>query len=372
VAAPAEPAITYVSAGGIVSSGLPVDPIGGLYLWRAPLTGESRLRAVLSGIANEVRWDRRLRPGGGWATVLTLDSMTLPWAQAEIVDGQEFRAGELKWYQARAGAGLGWHAPLGRGETYNGLDAALTLEAGALWFQRGSETDPAFVLPVDTFEGRLHLRVRADALSRNDLLLPTRGWSAGLDGTWGVRNRWEPWGDPATGLVSGGKGWIAASGFAYAALPLPGLSGRQSLVASLHAGIGSGLDRFSSFRLGGGSTWGDFETLSRPVLPAAAMDEIATSRYAIVDLEYRVRIVSLLFLQARGTLAWADVPVQVTGGVETKTPALPAVTAGLTTGLPWDMALEFSWSWNFGLVSAGDAEPTKGRSGFLVVLSKAF
>jgi hypothetical protein len=36
------------------------------------------------------------------------------------------------------------------------------------------------------------------------------------------------------------------------------------------------------------------------------------------------------------------------------------------------MALEFSWSWNFGLVSAGDAEPTKGRSGLLVVLTKAF
>jgi hypothetical protein len=298
--------------------------------------------------------------------------MTLPWDQAEIVNGEEYGAGELKWYQARVGAGLGWHAPLGRGETFNGLYASLTLEGGALWFQRGSETAPGYVLPVDTFEGRLHFRLRADALSRNDLLLPTTGWSAGFDGTWGVRNRWEPWGDPSVGLATGGRGWTAASAFAYAALPLAGSSGRHALVASLHAGIGSGLDRFSSFRLGGGSNWGDHETLSRPVLPGAAMDEIATSRYAIVDLEYRVRIVSLLFFQARGTLAWADVPVQAAGAVETRTPAFSAVTAGVTTGLPWDMALELAWSWNFGLERAADPAPTKGRSGLLAVLIKSF
>ena len=371
-AEPADPSITYVSAGGIVPSGLPVDPLASLYLWRAPASGESRLRAQLSVIANELRWDRRVSPGQGWQTVLGLDSTTFPWEQAEVVDGSEYRPGELKWYQARVGAGFGWHGPLGRGETFNGLDAALTLEGGALWFRQGSETAPAFVLPVDTFEGRLHLRVRADALSRNDVLIPTRGWSAGLDGNWGVRNRWEPWGDPATGLVTGGRGWVAASGFAYGVVPLSGLGGEQVLVASLHAGIGSGLDRFSSLRLGGGSNWGDHETLSRPILPGAAMDEIATSRFAIADLEYRVRVVSLLFLQARGTLAWADVPVQFAGGFEKKTPAFPAVTLGLTTGLPWDMALEASWSWNFGLESAGDVAPTKGRSGVTALLVKSF
>lgn len=370
--APADPSITYLSAGAIVPSGLPVDPLGSLYLWRAPSGGEGRFRAVVSVIANEVRWNRRIRPDAGWETVLSLDSLTLPWDQAEIVGGQEYLPGELRWYQARVGAGFGWHAPLGRGEDFNGLDAALTLEGGALWFQSGGKTDPAFVLPADTFEARLHFRFRADALSRNDLLLPTRGWSAGLDGIGGVRNRWEPWGEPSSGLATGGRGWTAASGFAYGALPLPGLSGRQALVASFHAGIGSGLDRFSSFRLGGGTNWGDHETLSRPILPAAAMDEIATSRYAMVDLEYRLRIVSLLFFQARGTLAWADVPVPVNGGFEKKTPAFPAVTAGLTTGLPWDVGLELSWSWNFGLESAGDGAPTRGRSGLLAVLIKSF
>ena len=97
---PADPSITYVSAGGIVPSGLPVDPLASLYLWRAPASGESRLRAQISVIANEVRWDRRVTPGQGWQTVLALDSTTLPWEQAEVVGGREYRPGELKWYQA--------------------------------------------------------------------------------------------------------------------------------------------------------------------------------------------------------------------------------------------------------------------------------
>jgi hypothetical protein len=138
------------------------------------------------------------------------------------------------------------------------------------------------------------------------------------------------------------------------------------------------MDRFSSFRLGGGSNWGDFETLSRPVLAAASTDEIATSRYAAAELEFRVQALEFLFLQLRGSLCRAEVPVADAGGTRLETSSFPAVTAGVTTGLPWDMGLEFSWSWNFGLRSAGEADPpdssgsTKGRQGFLLLVSKGF
>ena len=53
-------------------------------------------------------------------------------------------------------------------------------------------------------------------------------------------------------------------------------------------------------------------------------------------------------------------------------PAHAHVTAGATTGLPWNSALEFAWSWNFGLENAGEGGPSKGRSGFLVTLTKVF
>ena len=244
-----------------------------------------------------------------FSLVLTLDSLTLPWARSEYVDGIRIAAGEVKWNQARAGAGLAWRMPLPPGECDNGLDAALTYEPGGLWFSRGSDTAPGYAVPRDTYEGRLHLRLRADALERNLLEMPHRGFAAGLDGLAGWRSRWDPWGFPAA-LETGGRNWQAVSGFAYAAFaPAPGLSERHRLVASLHAGTGSDLDRFSAFRLGGGSTWGDFETLSRVVLPGAGVDEFYSSRYAIADLEYRYEALFFLYLQVRGTLAWADRPV---------------------------------------------------------------
>lgn len=364
--------VSYVSLGAAFPQGLKGDPFGAVYLWRAPVSGESRLRASVTGIANEVRWDHQIGRNGKLAWVATLDSLTIPWERAEVVQGMEERAGELKWDQARVGGGLAFHEPLGPRESYNGLDAALTLEAGALWFGRGSETAESFVLPTDTLETRLHFRLRADALERNLLSLPVQGWSAGVDGTWGVRNRWAPWGSPASGLETGGRTWLAVNAFAFAALGIPGLPAEHRLISSVHAGVGSDLDRFSSFRLGSGSTWGDFETLSHPIVPAAGMEEFATSRYATADLEYRVGLFSFLFLQLRGTLAWVDRPVLVAGGVEMRTGAFPAVTAGLTTGLPWDAAMELAWSRNFGLEKAGESGTTKGRSGFLVTLSKVF
>ncbi len=364
--------VSYVTLGAVIPRGLGIDPFGALYLWRAPVSGESRFRAQLTGIANEVRFDKRIGPDGSLAWVATLDSMTLPWEQWETVQGTEVRSGELKWGQGRVGAGFALHGPLGPRESYNGLDGALTLEAGALWFARGSETAQSYVLPTDTFEARLHFRFRADALERNLLALPVQGWSAGVDGTWGGRNKWAPWGDPSAGLQTGGRSWLAASVFAYAAFGVPGLPAEHRLISSVHAGAGSDLDRFSAFQLGNGTTWGDFETLSRPIVPAAGMNEFSTSRYAIADLEYRVGLLPALFLQLRGTLAWVDRPVSVAGGIETRTGTFPAVTAGATTGLPWDSALEFAWSWNFGLENGGEGGPTKGRSGFLVTLVKVF
>jgi hypothetical protein len=364
--------VSYVTLGAAIPLGLKADPFGALYLWRAPESGESRLRAMLTGIANEARWDHRLGREGSLAWVATLDSQTLPWERAEVVQGTEQRASELRWSQARLGAGFALHGPLGPRESYNGLDAALTLEGGALWFARGSETAPDFVLPADTFETRLHFRLRADALARNILALPVQGWSAGVDGSWGVRNGWEPWGDPASGLESGGRTWLSLSAFAFAAFQLPGLPAEHRLIPSVHAGIGSDLDRFSAFRLGSGSTWGDFETLSRAVVPAAGMEELASSRYLTADLEYRVALLPYLFLQLRGTLAWVDLPIRVNGGVETQSGSFPAVTAGVTTGLPWDSAAEIAWSRNFGLRSAGDGGASKGRSGFLLTFSKVF
>lgn len=368
--------ITYLGLGAVLlpdgPDGLGFGPSGGAYFWRAPEEGESLFRAIVAGISNELRWDNAVSENKVVALVATFDSLTPPWARSEYVQGERVRAEELEWYQARFGIGLAAHGRISPGEIDNFLDVALTLETGNLWFDEGDHTDPSFVLPTSTFEARAHLRARVDAFERNLVELPHRGWSAGLDGLWGRRTKWAPWGLPSEGLETEGATWLAASAFATVATGVPGLSERTTLVGSAHAGTGHDLDRFSAFRLGSGSTWGDFETLSRVILPAAGVDEIATSRYATVDLEVRYEPVFFLYLQLRGTLAWAEVPVAGTSGPATRTGSFPAVSAGFTTGLPWNLAMEFAVSRNFGLENQGDGRVEKGRTGFFFSVTREF
>ncbi|MCL4808001.1 MAG: hypothetical protein KJ062_09465 [Thermoanaerobaculia bacterium] len=367
--------ITYLNVGAVLlpggPDGLELGPSGGAYFWRAPEEGASRLRAIVAGLANEVRHDLAVSENKVVAAVTTFDSLILPWARSEYVQGGRLRNEELEWNQARLGIGVAAHSLIGPAID-NALDVALTLETGNLWFDEGDHTDPAFVLPVKTFEARGHLRARADLLERNIVELPHRGWSAGLDLVWGRRTKWEPWGLPSEGLVTTGQSWLAASAFGVLATGVPGLSERHTLVASAHAGTGSDLDRFSAFRLGSGSTWGDFETLSRVVLPAAGVDEIVTSRYLTVDLEVRYEVFFFLYLQLRGSLAWADVPVRGAAGLETRTGSFPALTAGFTTGLPWNLSMEFAASRSFGLEKTVEGVVEKGRSGFFVSVTREF
>ena len=369
--------VTWLNAAAVLLPGGPdgktFSPQGGLYLWRAPEGDAARLRAIVAGIANEVRWDRPAG-AGGTSFVLTLDSTTLPWNQSEYVDGGRVLPTEMKRYDARAGFGMAWRRAIGPGGCENALDLALTLEPGALWFSRGADTDPSFVMPSSTFEGRLHLRLRADALERNLVELPHAGWSAGMDAFAARRTSWTAWGLPSAGLESGGESWQSVSAFGVGAFaPFPGLSERHRATLSAHAGIGSGLDRFSSFRLGSGSTWGDFETLASAFLPGAGGQELFTSRYAVLDLEYRWQAFFFLYLQLRGTLAWARLPVTEGSAVVTRTRSLPALTAGFSTGLPWRFSLEVQAFRNFGLTTPnGDGVPEKGRNGLLVSLTREF
>lgn len=368
--------ITYLSLGAVLLSGGPdglgFGPAGGAYFWRAPEEGESRLRAIVAGISNEVRYDRTVSDNKVVAGIVSFDSLTPPWARSEYVQGERQLSTELEWYQARIGLGLAAHGRIGPGAIDNALDVALSIETGNLRFREGDDTDPTFVRPVNTFEYRGHLRVRVDALVRNIVELPHRGWAAGADGVWARRMNWQPWGLPSEGLETGGANWLSASAFAVGATGVPGLSERHSLVGMMHAGTGSDLDRFSAFCLGSGSTWGDFETLSRVLLPAAGADEIVTSRYATVDLEYRFEPVFFLYLQLRGSLAWADLPVREGTGLVKRAGTFPAVSAGLTTGLPWNLSMELLGSWSFGLERTVDGRVEKGRAGFFVSVTREF
>ncbi len=132
--------------------------------------------------------------------------------------------------------------------------------------------------------------MRWDALERNLLELPHRGFAAGGDLIGGYRPDWQDWGVNGSNEAGDGRDYLSFSGYALAAGGVPGVaSERHRLVGSLHGGAGRHLDRFTAPRIGGGprpmgeeygSTW-------RPVLPGAVIQEFYPDHYLVAVGEYR-------------------------------------------------------------------------------------
>jgi hypothetical protein len=163
------------------------------------------------------------------------------------------------------------------------------------------------------------------------------------------------------------------SGYALAALPLPLGDRRHRILASVYAGTGSDLDRFSAFRLSGGSNAGDYETITRPVLPTAGLDEIVSRGYVIATLEARMQLAFFLFLHLRGTLASVDRTVRdASGAILQRTDSPNAVTIGVSSGFFWSSMIELSWSRNAALESRDGDAFTRGRDGVYFSFTKTF
>ncbi len=351
-----------------------LSPAAALLLWRYPESGLYRFRGEFLGLYDDIRYSRRIAPE--FDVVATFENTTLPWARSEFVEGRRLSVEELKWGTVRAGAGVGWRMAIRPFRPESVTEASLTYEAGGLFFSAGSETDPSFVPPADVYEGRGHLRFRADSFQRNLLELPHSGWGAGLDAIAAHRTGWQEWGDPVSGALRGtdAASWSSIRGFAMAAVPVPFVPGdRHRLVFGGYAGTGSTLDRFSAFRLSGGSNAGDTETLARPVVPAAALDEIVSRGYALASVEYRYEALLFLFLSVRGTAARVDRPrLMPDGTVAARTGWLNGVAVGLTSGFFWSSALEIYFERNFDLESVSGETVTRGRSAFWFSFTKSF
>jgi hypothetical protein len=108
-------------------------PEGALLLWRNRSGGEERFRAVVLGIYDDVRWNRKL--SGTLERVLTFENTSLPWARSEYVEGRRVASEELKWSVVRAGAGLGTRFAIAPALQDNAVEAALTYEPGVLFFR---------------------------------------------------------------------------------------------------------------------------------------------------------------------------------------------------------------------------------------------
>jgi hypothetical protein len=161
--------------------------------------------------------------------------------------------------------------------------------------------------------------------------------------------------------------------FALAATGIPFVSSeRHRLVASVYAGLGQNLDRFSTFRLPGRPTGYEWEALALPILPSVAFNELFPRRYGIAHLEYRYEPIFFVFPYIRGSWGLVEQPrFQPDGSIRYKMDAMPALSGGVVTGAPWRSQVEINYSYNFGIYSDhGGGPPLPGRHGFFVFWSK--
>lgn len=303
---------------------------------------------------------------------MTLNTMIIPLGRSEYVEGQIIRDVEVEWSYVFGGIGVAYRRLLDPGHQDNALELSLTYEPGYRWFKGTSKTSPNFIVPDDTYEGRVHARVRRDALERNLMELPHRGYAYGGDFYYGHRATWSTWGGGPFGL-SNERTYLMGSVFAVAASGVPFVnSERHRLVASVYAGIGENLDRFSTFRLPGRPTGYEWEALALPMLPSVAFNELFPRRYGIAHLEYRYEPIFFIFPYVRGSWGIVEQPrFQPDGSIRYKMDAMPAVSGGLVTGAPWRSQIEINYSYNFGIYSdRGGGPPLPGRHGFFVFWSK--
>lgn len=353
---------------------LEVLPFGALFVWQNDET--RRLRGTFSGIFNDVRYNVGSPRWDGWEMVFTFSNFILPASRSEDIEGQRIRDVAIQWNYVFAGLGIGYRKPLPPGHQDNALELSLTYEPGYRWFARTKTTSPQFIVPSDTYEGRGHVRLRADMLERNVMELPHRGISLGGDGLYGRRAHWQPWGGVVfdTPDVQREKDYLTASVYAVAAGGVPFVeSERHRLVWSAYGGIGKDQDRFSAFRLPGRPLGYEWEALSLPMLPGVAFNELFPRRYAITDVTYRYEVLFVLYPYLRGTYALVERPRFTDGGaVVMRTDSLPALGGGVVSSGPWHSQIELNYSYNFGAFRESDSGPHRGGHGMFISWSKEF
>ncbi|MCA9422874.1 MAG: hypothetical protein KC592_17785 [Nitrospira sp.] len=333
---------------------LEILPLGALFIWRNWTDDNQRFRGTFSGAVNDVQYQRGLTPTSPWFAALTLENVIIPFGRSEYVEGQRIRQVDLEWNHVFAGIGIGYRTSLYPWHQDNVLEFSLTYEPGYRWFDRTSNTADTFSVPHNTYEGRVHARLRVDKLERNLLELLHQGWALGGDALYGHRAHWRQWGGPgfdALALGNDEKTFMLASVYAALAGKVPfAPTERHRLIVTMYGGIGKDLDRFSTFRLPGRPTGNEWEALSRPLIPGLAFNELFPRKYGIANLTYRYEALFFLYPYIRGTWSAIERPrFRNDGSIHNEVDMLPAVGGGVVSGAPWGSQIEVNYSYNFGI-----------------------
>ena len=368
--------VTAVNAGGLwVPDGpsqLEILPFGALFVWRNWDEDNRRFRGTFFGVVNDLSYHRGLTATSPWFTVLTFENVIIPFGRSEYVEGQRIRDVELEWNYVFGGIGLGYRAAIFPWHQDNAFEISLAYEPGFRWFDRTSKTADDFIVPRNTYEGRVHARLRVDRLERNLMELLHQGLAFGVDMLYGHRAHWRRWGGIFdTPDTTKERTYFTAAFYAALAERMPWLKNeRHRWVGTLYGGIGHDLDRFSTFRLPGRPTGYEWEALSRPLIPGVAFNELFPRKYAIANFTYRYEALFFLYPYIRGT--WAAIErarFRDDGSIKLQVDMLPAVATGVVSGAPWGSQIEVNYSYNFGIFRDRDG-PEKGGHGIMVFWSK--
>ena len=329
-------------------------------------------RDIIGLFVNEMDVARSL---GRFQLLGHFENDTVPFADAEIRNGKRVKASSVIWGTVSGWLGAGIRLPVAPFQADNDLRVQLFYHAGYFYDTRTSDTGSDVRLPPDTFVHGLNLRIRNDGMRRNIMELPHEGWAWGGDVKLTRRDRWS---DSTFGnqlfTRTETRDYLKLSGYVIGAMGIPGLSDQNRFIWYLHGG-GSPwgkLDRFSTFRAGGGPFPNETDDLYRMPYPGALYNNFPVSDYVVSTLEYRRELLFFLFLHLRGTFAWgANRPDYTTldRGLRLRLTSTDAraFSVGLTSGFIKDSQLYLEYAYDSKLLRNG----TSGSS-IMLLWSKSF
>ncbi len=330
-------------------------PYGALYFWNHP-DENSLLRAVVAGLVNNIVYARSMDAWGPWEGSLHFDSVTLPITQTESIDGKALVEEGLVWGRAHLGLGIGYRRQLEfPTEDDNMFELTwVVAEPGFMYFLEGDDPVDNFRKPSNTLELRSRIRVRLDTMERNLLGLPHEGWVTGADLLAAHRFNWNGWGKDGQEHAAEARDYASVSGYVMRAAGVPFVdSERHRLILTLQGGVGWDLDRFSKWRIGGGPTGEDYESIGRTILPGALIEEFNTDRYGIFMAEYRWEPVFFLYLSARAALTYIRRPRFNATDLSVQDDFMTSVGARITSGFLFETRLQFEYNYNFDVIRDG-------------------
>lgn len=341
-------------------------PIGALYYKHR--FDDLRVRGTFSIVVNDVNASKSF---DGLQLLAHLDNRTIPFAATEIDRGEEVQGTAAEWGTVNGRLGVGWRRPVFPYHIDNDLRVQLYYQGGYLYSKRVHDTGATVLLPPDTLVQGALFRVRYDGLSRNLMELPHQGVAAGLDADFQARSNWS---DANYGAAlftkSATRDYLKVSGYLSAATGIPHLSEKNRLLGGVYGGFApyGTLDRFSTFRLGGGPTPSESDDLERQVFPGAMFGQFPVSDYLIGSLEYRREIFSFLYCHLRATYARVrreNFSSEIPGNFLNESGQ--ALTTGITSGFFFKSQLHLEYTYDSQILRSG----TRG-SNTILLWSKSF